>query len=71
MAKAALSSYGGPVVIHEGAGDVKGRLAVFDVRLPAGGGDGWIARWVKGVSGLCPGHRCGVAGRGLLGQAPG
>jgi hypothetical protein len=43
-----------PLVIHEGAGDVKWRLAVFDVRLPAGGSDGWIARWVKGFRGSAP-----------------
>jgi hypothetical protein len=60
-------SYGGTFVIHEGAGDVKGRLAVFDVRLPAGGCDGRIARWYRGFRGsaldigvVLPGEVCWV-----------
>jgi hypothetical protein len=47
MAVGLSSMKGAGDVIHEGAGDVKGRLAVFDVRLPVGGSDGRIARWVK------------------------
>jgi AbiV family abortive infection protein len=63
-------SYGGTFVIHEGAGDVKGRLAVFDVRLRGWCGDHRDRPVVRGVSGLCPGLGCPVAGRGLAGQAP-
>jgi hypothetical protein len=40
--------------IHEGAGDVKWRLAVFDVWLLGGGGHGWIGWWVKGFRGFAP-----------------
>ena len=57
-------------VIHEGAGVVKGRLAVFDVGVRDWCGGHRGSAGVEGVSGLCPGLRCRVAGLGLSGQAP-
>ena len=57
-------------VIHEGAGVVRGRLAVFDVGVWDWCGGHRGSAGVEGVSGLCPGLGCRVAGLGRSGQAP-